>query len=234
MILFSVLMTYSNSYSQEVLLEKNVKDNAYSLKEGPNMKKFSHLFFGYEFFASRPDEKGAEIVYGLSTTMNIGYRHKIKIFEFYSIGFNTKYSFKKYNIKQGENKLVPNAVLHDKEKIRFHNAGFELYNRFNIDKRGNIIGKYLDIGLYANWAFAINHYAKDKVNDENNMSELTVVKYSRLKYAKKYSYGLSARVGMNKVSLSAEYRLSDMFKEDYQLPELPRFSIGLELAFYSK
>jgi hypothetical protein len=233
LILSTVLITYS-CYTQTVLLEKNVKDNAYSLKKGPNMKYFSHLYLGYKFFASQPDEKGAEIVYGPSTSMNIGYRHKFKIFEFYSIGFNTEYSLKKYIIKQAENKILPNSVLHDKEKMRFNNAGFEFYNRFNVGKRGNIIGKYLDIGLYGNWIFATNHYTRDKTYDENNMSELTVVRYSRLKYTNNFSYGLSGRIGINNISLSANYRLSDLFRKDYQLPELPRFSIGLELALYGK
>lgn len=233
MILFTLLLTYSNSFAQTVLLEKNVKDNAYSLKKGPNMKSFSHLFFGYEFFTGKPDKKGAEIIYGSSSSLNIGYRYKFKIFEFYSIGFSTIYSYNKYVIKQDKNKILPNPVLHDKEKIRFSNAGFEFYNRFNFDKRGNTIGKYIDIGLYGNWAFAINHYTRDKEYDENNMSELTVVKYTGLKYTEKYGYGLSARIGMNKVSLSADYRISNMFKEDYQLPELPRFSVGLELTLYS-
>lgn len=220
--------------SQTLLLEKNVKDNAYSHKKGPNMKRFSHIYFGYEFFAGNSDDKGAEIIYGLSSCINIGYRYKFKIFEFYSIGFNTSYSFKKYVIKQETDKILPNSILHDKEKIRFNNAELEFYNRFNIGKRGNIIGKYLDIGLFGNWAFAINHLTKDKVNDEDNKAELAIIKYHNLLYTKRFFYGFSTRLGINRLAISAEYRLSDLFKKEYQLPELPRFCIGLELALYNK
>lgn len=219
--------------SQTVLLEKNVKDNAYSLSKGPNMKKFSHIYFAYEFYASNPDNKGAEIIYGLSTCINIGYRFKFKIVEFYSIGFNANYNFQKYVIKQEAEKIFPNSNLHDKEKIRFNNAGIEFYNRINAGKRGNTIGKYLDIGLYGKWAFAINHFIKDKVVDENNKAELVITKYSNLMYTERLLYGFSARLGINRLAISAEYRLSDLFKKEYHFPELPRFSIGLELALYN-
>jgi hypothetical protein len=232
MILFTVLYTCSIGYTQKVLFEKNVKDNAYSKKKGPNTKYFSHLLIGYELFASPPDNKGAEIVYGSSATIDIGYRHKFKILEFYSMGFSTEYSFAKYIIRQTDNKILPNALQHDKEKLRFNNARLEFYNRFNFDKRGNTLGKYLDIGLYGDWTFATNHYTKDKAHDEPNMSEMTVVKYTRLQYTRNYNYGLTVRFGINKISLSANYRLSDLFKEEYQLPELPAFSLGLELALY--
>lgn len=232
LVLFTVLFTFSIGNTQKVVLERNVKDNAYSRKKGPNMKYFSHLFTGYELFASPPDDKGAEIVYGSSATIDIGLRHKFKILEFYSLGFSTEYSFAKYIIRQTDNKILPNALQHDKEKLRFNNVRLEFYNRFNFDKRGNTLGKYFDIGLYGDWTFATNHYTKDKTHDETNMSELTVVKYTRLRYTRDYNYGLRVRFGINKISLSASYRLSDLFKEGYQLPELPAFSIGLELALY--
>jgi hypothetical protein len=234
LILLIILFVCSKISSQTVLLEKNVKDNAYSNKKGPNMQKFSHIYFGYEFFAGNPDDKGAEIIYGLSTCIKIGYRYKFKIFEFYSVGFNAGYSFKKYVIKQEADKILPNSLLHDKEKIRFNNAELEFYNRFNVGERGNIIGKYLDIGLFANWAFAINHFTKDKVNDEENKAELAIIKYHNLLYTKRFFYGVSARLGINRFAISAEYRLSDLFKKEYQFPELARFCVGLELALYNK
>ena len=229
-----ILFICSNISSQTILLEKNVKDNAYSHNKGPNMKRFSHIYFGYELIAGNPDDKGAEIIYGLSSCIDIGYRFKFKIAEFYSIGFNARYNFQKYVIRQEAEKILPNSDLHDKEKIRFSNAGLEFYNRFNIGKRGNIIGKYLDVGLYYKWAFAINHFIKDKVTDENNKAELVIINYRNLLYTKRFSYGFAARLGLNRLALSAEYRLSDLFKEEYQFPELPRFSIGLELVLYHK
>ena len=232
--MFITVFIYSKISSQAVLLEKNVKDNAYSHKKGPNMKKFSHIYFGYEFFIGNPDDKGAEIIYGLSSCIKTGYRYKFKILEFYSVGFNINYSYKKYVIKQEAEKILPNSVLHDKEKIRFSNAGLEFYNRFNFGKRGNIIGKYLDVGLFGNWAFAINHFTKDKVNNENNKAELVIIKYHNLLYTKRLFYGFSTRLGINRVAISAEYRFSDLFKKEYQFPELPRFCIGLELALYNK
>jgi hypothetical protein len=234
LISFIIVFICSKISSQTVLLEKNVKDNAYSHSKGPNMRKFSHIYFGYEFFASNPDNEGADIIYGLSSCMNIGYRFKFKIAEFYSIGFNTNYNFQKYVMKQVAEKILPNSDLHDREKIRFNNAGIEFYNRINVGKRGNIIGKYLDIGLYCKWAFAINHFIKDKVSDDNNKAKLAITKYSNILYTKRFFYGFSARMGINRLAISAEYRLSDLFKEEYQFPELPRFSIGLELALYNK
>jgi hypothetical protein len=232
LVLSSVLITCNIGFTQKVLMEKNIKDNAYSMKKGPNMKYFSHIFIGYELFAGPPDKKGAEIVYGSSASLDIGYRHKFKILEFYSIGFSTEYSFNKYIIRQTENKLLPNTLEHDKEKLRFNNARLEFYNRFNFDKRGNTLGKFFDIGLYGDWTFATNHYTRDKAHDAANMSEVTVTKYTRLQYTTNFNYGLSVRFGLNKISLSANYRLSDLFNEEYQLPELPGFSVGLELALY--
>jgi hypothetical protein len=49
---------------------------------------------------------------------------------------------------------------------------------------------------------------------------------------KDINYGIKARAGRNHLAITGTYRLSNIFKNSYYLPEMPRFTVGVEIGIY--
>jgi hypothetical protein len=220
--------------AQNVMLEHDVNKDTIPEEKGANMKKYSHMYMGQGLILGGSEGDGAEIRYGNSTEFTIGFRHKRKISNFYSIGYDLSYSVLSYNLKQDSGKVLPNPVLHDNEKINFNNINLGVYQRFNFGKRGNVIGKFLDMGAFGNVPFIIRHVHKNK-HDVANMDNASYTKVSNrgLVYTNPYNYGVMARLGFNRYVFYGTYRLSNQFKDGFIYPELPRFTAGLQISFHS-
>lgn len=229
-----ILFVSLNSFSQNVLLEEEPTKDTIIPKKGPNLKKFSLFYVGYEFVADDFSENTAKVRNGASNVVVLGFRHKRKINNFWSVGYDISMMSSTYSIKQSATKTFPSVGIHKKERIAVGGLGLQLFTRFNFDRRGNKLGKYLDIGGYANWDFSNNHFTKDKTvaADSSNAAVINVTEQN-LKYFEKYEYGVKARLGSNHIAICATYRISDLIKPDFSYyPELPKLSVGLEIGFY--
>ncbi|MBN2213816.1 MAG: hypothetical protein JW723_06185 [Bacteroidales bacterium] len=220
-------------YGQKILLDKDVT-KAYQNIKGPNTKSFKQLYFGVGMVAGNtPDLQINNIKSGY---FSVGFRQKFKILSFYSAGFEIGYSALHFNIKQAEDKYIPNSELHDKEKLRFHDCNLQIFNRINIGKRGNVIGRFIDIGGYTDYFFSSSHYTKDKIEESASLprqdvfARVQVVKNSRLDYVRPFGYGVFGRAGINWFAVKVTYRMSDLFEKKYDWSELPRVYVGLELT----
>ena len=220
-------------YGQKILMDKDV-GNAYQNIVGPNTKSFKQLFIGTGLVINNSTD--LEINSLRSGYFTVGFRQKFKILSFYSIGYEIGYNACHFNIKQLEDKMIPNEEMHDKEKLRFHSGNILLFNRLNIGKRGNVIGRYIDFGGYLNYIFSTSHYTKDRIQDGISPSdpavhaEIRIVKNTRLDYVQSFGYGLFGRIGINWLAAKVTYRMSDLFKEKYDWPELPRLQVGFEVT----
>jgi hypothetical protein len=239
LILFLIIFYLKISFSQSVLLEENVK--SYDLdkpKYGPNLRHFTHFYIGYGFIADKPRGNGIQIKHDFSHTITIGYRYKLKIFNFLAIGSDFNYYYMVYYLKQNSSKTVPNSVIHDKEKLKFNNLGAEAYLRINFGRRGNYIGKYIDFAAFYNWGFSIKHFYEDKVDDKTNPYMARVIRVTNrdLNYVEPFNYGVRARIGINRIVIAGTYRLSNLFTQSFRENvadvELPRFSIGLQYGLH--
>lgn len=227
-----VLLHSVPSLAQEILLEETVKNDTTPDKYGPNMRHFFHSWIGFGLLLGE-NKMGSEIEMGKSTSFSFGFRYKRKLGNFYAIGADLNYTLSSYRIKQDSAKILPNITLHNKEHLNLYTFDLNLYNRLNFQKRGNQIGKYLDLGAYGNVAFIKTHITYDKglVPDAGR----TMVTNSNLKYTNLLNYGVSARLGINKLALYANYRLSDLFKAtalNAKFPELPRITTGIQLSLH--
>jgi hypothetical protein len=218
-------------HAQKVLLEQHLSKDTVADFFGPNLKHFMHFNIGFGFVSGN-QAKGAQVEYGRSTSFLFGIRYKRKISNYYAVGFCLDYNNINYSFKQDSSKLFPDNTLHYREFLKINNFNLELYNRLNFDKRGNYIGKYLDLGFYGNLPFSSTHqYHDNKVVASANK---TKVINSGLKYLSSYNYGLTARLGSNRLAVYLNYRLSNQFKT-YKLSsydELPRIIVGLQLGLF--
>ncbi|MBU0764418.1 MAG: PorT family protein [Bacteroidetes bacterium] len=233
-ILFPVLLVLliTGVYSQTVLLEKDVRADSVQSKWGPNRSNYINIYFGFGFFADPPVSDSAEIIYGKSNSYALSVRYKKKICEFWAVGLGLYYNAINYSLKQSIYKVIPNKFIHDKEQMNVQYIGMELYERLNFKRRGDIIGVYVDAGLYAglriySWNKSVDKFKNRELSGAKKM-EIT---YKKLTYLEKFEYGITARMGINRVALYGTYRLSNLFTDDYtQYPELPRLTIGVEVA----
>lgn len=222
--LFAFALTVT---AQNIILHKEVGDTTIETF-GPNLKKFSHFYFGAGFILGEPDSAGSATLTGTSMNYTFGFRYKIKLTNWFALGGDLALGTYSYRLKQDTTKVVPNKIIHDKEKLSIGNLGANAFLRFNFGKRGNRIGNFLDLGGYADLKISGRHYYKDKM-DNDNVIETTI---SHLNYFNAYNYGVMARIGFNRYVIYGSYRLSDMFDESYKYPELPRLTIGLQIGIH--
>ena len=227
------------AFSQNVVLEQDVNKDTVQQTNGPNLKHFSQFYVGYGLVAGETDGSGADIKYGASDQWMVGYRYKRKISNFYALGYELNYNAYTFVLDDSKDKLFPTSVSYDKEKLVLHNLGLVLYNRFNFGRRGNHLGKYLDLGAYGDWSFDSKYIAKYELDSANAFGAKKIKMISKdLQYLNKIHYGVLARFGINRFMVFGSYRLSDIFKDEYQqsnenilgYPELPRMVFGLQIG----
>ena len=232
-IAFLLISAYPFGKAQDVIMDKKVdKEELFEKEEGPNLKKFSHLYVDYGAFAGPAEGDGAKIDYLRSDFWGIGFRYKYKLGQFYGLGFDLEFKNWSYRIKQNEEKTFPNDALHEKERISFHNLGGDVYNRLSFTKQGNWIGFFIDFGAFAYWTMNAKHVTFDNtVPDDFHAKEEKSV-YKKLSYVENLNYGPFVRIGYNRYVITAHYRYSELFKNDYNHPELPRLVIGLQMGLH--
>lgn len=215
------------AYSQDILLQQNVKADTIRPTRGPNLKNFIHGYVGIGF-PLHTNEDGNYTKPVLSADFNTGIRYKRKISNNLSTGLDLFVSSAAYKIKQKGNKIIPDTIINDREKLQVNSIGSAAWLRLNVGRRGNFIGNYLDLGGYGCWNFQKKH----KTTNTIDTGEKIKVSTSRLNYIETFSYGLLARIGVSRYVLTARYRISNIFKASYAMPELPRLSVGLEVGLF--
>ncbi len=225
-----------NTQAQTVLMEE---DSYYEKPSfGLNYRHYVHSYIGIDFFSVNPIEEQLSIKYGLSRTFSFGYRYKLKITNWLATGADIKYSSTRYSLA---NTFTPfeniSEIKHNSDAIKFGTLGPEIYLRLNFGRRGNSIGKFVDIGAYINGLIFSQHIYKENINSNPYQASTTKVTNSQLDYLENYYYGAKLRFGYKQFVLSFDYRYSDLFKSEIKnelgIKELPRFSIGLQIGLHS-
>lgn len=226
-ITITLLLTSLGAFSQDILLQQNVKADTIRPTYGPNLKNYFYGYIGLGF----PLYTNENVNYtkpGVSLNFDLGLRYKRRITNYLAVGLDLGTNTTGYKLKQTDPKTIPDTVINDKEKIQISTLSGSGYVRINVGRRGNYIGNYLDLGAYGGWNFQKKH----KTTNENTDGEKVRLSTTRLKYVENFSYGILARIGMNRYSLTARYRISDIFNSSYALPELPRLIVGVEMGLF--
>lgn len=226
-IFIALLFASANAFAQEILLEQNVKSDSIRPSRGPNLKNFSHFYIGLGF----PLNTNEDVTYtkmGSSTAIDFGFRYKRKFTSFFATGFDLGIGSTTYNLSQDVPKTVPDTIINEKEKFRIFTLSPSVYLRFNFGRRGNYVGNFLDLGAYGDWNMRKMHLTVNK----NEQDEKVKIETTRLDYMENFSYGFLARAGSNRYVVTAKYRMSDIFKSSYAIPELPRLTVGVEVGLF--
>jgi hypothetical protein len=214
-------------FSQDILLQQNVKSDSIRPTYGPNLRNYLHGYFGLGF----PLFTNETVKYtkpGVSSSFNLGLRYKRRITNYLAVGLELGIDATSYKLKQTDPKTIPDTIINVKEKFLISTLMSSGYVRINVGRRGNYIGNYVDLGAYGGWNFQKKH----KTTNENEDGEKVRLSTTRLKYVENFSYGLLTRFGISRYTLTAHYRLSNIFKASYGMPELPRLIVGVEIGLF--
>jgi hypothetical protein len=146
--------------------------------------------------------------------------------EWYALGYELEYRLSNFRYS----KIHDNQPLHDKDRLLTHSLALSCFQRFNFDKRGNYIGKFMDMGIYSELPFSKSNILIDNIDTLSSGQQKLIL--THLKFMNSINYGVLARVGFNRVVLFATYRLSDIFKASFNRMDLPRLSAGLQIGIH--
>jgi len=217
--------------AQQVLVQADVAADTLAPRTGPNRRLFGHFYLGYALAAGPAGGSGVALRYGTgSAEAQAGGRLKYRISQTLALTADLRYAFLRYTLAQEAGKIVPSPALHEAEQLVFHQLQSEVGLRLNVGERGNSVGRYLDLLAWGSWAFA-REYRADEVPPPGASSLQTTV--GNPPYLRALVGGLGARLGQNRYSLTARYRLSSPWTTDYSAwPALPRWLVGVELGLF--
>ncbi|MCB2376845.1 hypothetical protein LGH70_04590 [Hymenobacter sp. BT635] len=216
--------------AQRILLQEQPGADTVRSVFGPNRAYYNHFYLGYGLVAGPAAGPGAALRYGSSAEFALGLRNKFRVSQRLAVGLDLRYTRVAYHLAQNAQKLVPNAAQHHREYLALPQAQLEGFVRLNQGRRGNVIGRYLDVGGWGGWVISTTHYYEDRPGQ--GAKRVTVSEHG-LDFLRRWSYGVGLRLGSSRYALSGRYRLSDVFRSPagQAYPELPRWVLGLELGW---
>jgi len=224
-ILFFNLTVFQRLEAQRYILRMDEAVDSSESNVGKNARHYNHSFIGYGFIFGPADQGAASMPFSTRAFV-YGSRYKRKLSNIFAFGFDFFYKFQAYRMVQDSLKTVPNALLNDVERMLFHSGVISPYFRINFNKkRGNKLGKYLDLGAYGE--FIVAHVLFQKNTLSNGVT--TRSRSTNYKYFNRINYGANFRIGGDRLALFGSYRLSDIFYPSLDMPEFSRITLGLQL-----
>ena len=218
------------AWGQQVLVQANVADDTVKTTFGPNRRYFGHAYLGYGLVAGQAGT-GAKIQHGgASAELRGGGRFKTRLSQALAVNLDLGYSYLRYELEQNAQKLVPSPTLHRREGLGLHQIYSEISLRLNAGRRGNSVGRYVDLLAGGSWVAATRHVSEDE--PAPGISRVETTEYG-LPYLRRWTGNVGTRLGIDRYALAARYRLSPAFGPAYAAwPELPRWVVGLEIGLF--
>ncbi len=231
-ILFFLVFT-TNAQQFPPDFPEGIKIETDTVPKGVLKKNFAYLYTGLGFIVGQMEDPGSKILYGTSTNFSMGIRYFHRVSNVYRLGFDIGHDGYSYNLKQDSAKFFPTTQLHKKERLVLNNLNVTLVNRIRIANDKKSMGTFIDVGFYAGWTHTSYIYTEKKHPVANAAGASRTQEYHRgLVYTHPYRYGAMLGFGRNIFRFVGKYQLSDIFKPGIIYPEMPRFSIGIEIGMH--
>ena len=224
-ILSSFIIISFTGLAQENILEMNPAVDTIEPIKGPNRKHFVHPFLSFGLSVDA-GETGAHVNQPRIDQFSFGFRYKRRVAEHFAWGWDLAYNVNDFALKQNLVKTTPDSFLYDSQRMIFYNLQGGLYIRLNMGRRGNSLGKYIDLATYGDAVFAHTVYTKYHLMDNSVVRS----RRSGLGYFQRLNYGTQVRLGYKHLILYCQYRLSDLFYKPENFAELPRITAGIQFS----
>lgn len=231
--LLGLLLTSGGARAQQVLVKGDVADDTLRTVFGPNRRYFAHAFGGGGLVLGPAGGAGAALRYGLpSNELEVGGRFKRRYSQTFALTLAVRYALLTYALAQTGLKTVPNTTTYVRESLSLHQAQLEGGLRLNAGRRGNVVGRYLELLAWGGWVAATSHNTEDDPAPNSGASTTETTEHG-LAYLNRWPAGLGLRLGSNRLALTGRYRLTSSFRGmGGGWPELPRGVLGLEVGLF--
>jgi len=219
------MLSASFCISQEIIFSKEPAFDTSEVKRGPNRKHYTQSILSIGTLADR-GESGARSLIGFPARFSLGWRYKRRLNQTFAIGYNAEATSTRFRLLQEPGKSVPSVAFYDRERMAFYSGRLSPFLRINFGRRGNHIGKFIDLGAYGEYFFG-HAVTSNYVNNQGIRVKERSVGYT---YYNPFQYGLIFKAGKGRFNVFAEYRLSDIFYPALQMPELSRVLAGIQLS----
>lgn len=233
-ILLSILFS-TTIMAQEVMMVENPETLYQGGKWGQNRTNFIHVFGSYGMVVGFPEGGAFDLKYGLSRDWKFGIRYKLKLASNYAMGADFTIANTRFRIAQYGTNVFPDTLMHDKEYISISSFGLDYFNRINVGKRGNKVGKYFDLGVFATVNYLARHNYWDKLSTPYNGSTKVKTTLYKPNYITDLNWGIKARLGNERFAVWSSYRMSNLINSKFNgtnSVELPRTMVGVEIGIY--
>ena len=213
--------------AQQTVIQESTQDLFETEAFGPGKKNFTHIYLGYGLIYDKIGLSNVKLKPWRSNVFDVGIRSLHRFFSFYSWGADFYYQYSNFELLQFNGKIFPDSVNHYSEVLNFHQAGLDLFQRITFYRRGNLMGVFIDLGIYAEYNLLVKYKERDKWDNISNFAKIRTVSYRDLNFVEPYHYGVKARLGYNRLNITAMYRLSNLIKNfDVKMPP-----IAIEIQF---
>ncbi len=223
LILILFLLIIGHLEAQTVLMEESVDSVYQKSKFGVNSTHFLHPYFTFGFLFDSSDDRDVSN-FGSSNSFSFGLRYKLRLTNHLATGLELEDRFSTV--------AFPTHKPILKDKYQFFDIKYAWYFRINVGMRGDVMGKFMDLGIYGSSLFFPQHYIKKEVDNSNYKS----LRYYEedLDYFNDFDYGLLLRFGINQFVIFSEYRLNNIIKEtdtkDFRT--VPQITVGLQVGLH--
>ena len=215
--------------AQQVLLQTDVAHDTVPARTGPNRRYFGHFYGSYALALGRG---GLDVKSGFgSSELQLGGRLKRRLGPYLALNADLRYAYLRYTLAADPARPAPFAPAPETQSLGFHQGQGEVSLRLNPShRRGNVVGRYLDLLAYGGFALAATHTTTDP---SPSGGRLEVVAHQP-GYLARWQGGVGLRVGSNSVALVGRCRLSDALRPvgPAALPEPPRWVLGFEIGWF--
>jgi hypothetical protein len=225
-LLLGLLVAGPAAHAQQVLLQTDVATDTLPPRTGPNRRYFGHLYGSYGL-AAGSSELGVK--YGFpSFEVQAGGRLKRRLGPCLAFNADLRYAYLRYSLAPAVAWPTPFGTGFDSQTITYHQLQGEASLRLNPERRrGNTVGRYLDLLAYGGRTLVANYTA---IGPSPSGGQREVVEHQPA-YLARWQGGVGLRLGSNSVALVGRYRLSELLPGT-SLAEPPRWVLGIEVGWF--
>jgi hypothetical protein len=219
--------------AQHLVFEKTIDSLQARVNFGPNRKNFNHPFFSTSLLFSGNQPAMVQTDRVFTGGINLGYRYKHKLTNKLSWVAESGINRNFFRISQVSGKIFPDTILHHSQTLKTTGLFGGLLMRFRLGQPGDYLGNYIDLG-FTGQAYLLNRMVTRDIINSTDPHPYPIEKTtdSKVQNLRAVNYWITGRLGFDRFSLTAAYRLSGYLREPWTR-DLPRFEIGIEVSPFS-
>jgi hypothetical protein len=207
--------------------DTNSKEQCFNHEKGYKTM-FDEFYLGFGLSVNTTEEQYLPVYYGNSYNLEFGWKYMYRPSKNYAIGTLLHYTSNTF-------KLTPEAIDGEffqevggepyKMYFRTDNIGTGIINRFYLYSGHKAKPVYIEFGGYADYLFSKRYKVKTVIDGDKEK-----YKFRDGSKFNPFEAGLQGGIGLRGIQIYAKYRMTDYFSSNYAIPEVPRWTLGVQFT----